>query len=618
MPFIFQRNVSVLISGKSKYCGRKKGDNDFSSRMRPSSYLDRLGVFVLAACAVVFSSRTHASSVQGFSSGHTHGRHLSHTVTHKLFFGEGTCNVDGSPCQRSSDCSSGLCSGLYTKREEDVYDRVYAPLEDIDNSRLSLRMYPFNNGTSWSLEQYKDPVNNGNDYNLYGENVGEGTEGRYIPKFYKPKTPSISQGRQGLIGISVGPIILYAGGAYGHLPGEESARVDKYDTRHTTCEVDHSTACTQDSDCSSGLCSGSYSSGDWLSLARSGIAAASTCINNVGSCSVKKACFVGGWYTTTGKPTDFVLPNNVDPYVTSTVDCYDADTDVWTVTHMRENRSYVSAVIYGTKMYVAGGTRGYFEVSEFTRNVEVYDVVADTWEPWSNDNVPPNYQVIRSPFELSQPRAMMCATVAEDLIFFAGGSTGGYYSFTNPTLMSDVVDIFNATSRTWLTPNKLTVPRCACSAEYMNGTVFIAGGLSLNDNSNRVDLYEIATGSWTYTSLSQARQGMVSGVLSSGVVIFVGGLTFGGYNRWNYEAQSKHSPRIDFFDGIDWQTDVAYQGHSEHAGAAYGDIMYVAGGVDNMHRFVERFERIEKVDDCLDYKCFRRGSTGMANFGGMP
>ena len=61
------------------------------------------------------------------------------------------------------------------KREEDIYDRVYAPLESIDDARLSLRMYPHNNATSWSLQQYKDPINNGNDYNLYGENVGEGS-----------------------------------------------------------------------------------------------------------------------------------------------------------------------------------------------------------------------------------------------------------------------------------------------------------------------------------------------------------------------------------------------------------------------------------------------------------
>ena len=99
-----------------------------------------------------------------------------------------------------------------------------------------------------------------------------------------------------------------------------------------------------------------------------------------------------------------------------------------------------------------------------------------------------------------------------------------------------------------------------------------------------------------------------SGVLSNGTVVFVGGLTFGGYNRWNYEAHSKNSPRVDLFDGVDWKSDFVPQGHSEHAGAAYGDIIYVAGGVDNMNRFVDRIERIEKVDDCLDYKCFRRSS----------
>ena len=71
---------------------------------------------------------------------------------------------------------------------------------------------------------------------------------------------------------------------------------------------------------------------------------------------------------------------------------------------MVQGRAYASAVMYGTKMYVAGGTRGYFETSEYTKNIEVYDVVTRQWESWWKDDTPPNYGVMRSPFELSKAK----------------------------------------------------------------------------------------------------------------------------------------------------------------------------------------------------------------------
>ena len=70
-------------------------------------------------------------------------------------------------------------------------------------------------------------------------------------------------------------------------------------------------------------------------------------------------------------------------------------------------------------------------------------------------------------------------------------------------------------------------------------------------NSDAVDIYDIATDSFDYTEISQARQGIVSAVLkddTSGVetLVLIGGITFGGNNKWLYEGQSKHSQRIDF------------------------------------------------------------------------
>ena len=529
----------------------------------------------------------------------------THTAEHTLEYGESTCDVDGTPCQYNTDCSSGLCTGLYDIREEDLYDRSYRPLEQLDYSRISRRLYPFNNSTAWSLEQYKDAVNNGNDYNLYGENVGEGTEGTYIPLFLKPTTTTLSQKRKGLVSINLDTLILWAGGLMGPYPGDESNVVDIYDTTTQT----FSTAT--------------------LSQSRTGIAVASSCIQGVGNtvdgCSLKKAVFVGGYYTTvSNQEHSSVAPNDVDPFYSTVVDIYDSLTNAWSTTNMVEARGHASAIIFENKLYVAGGTRGSFEQVEYSNSVEVYDLETDIWDSWVEDNTPPRYGVQRPPHELSNYRANMCVTAARGTkgwgkIFFAGGSTGGFYQFTNPTLVDDTIDIYDVQTNTW-TVKKLSVPRSHCSAEYMSsGKVYFAGGLEVSQNSDVVDILDLETDAFDHTRISQARQGMVSGVLKNPntgleTVIFVGGITFGGSNRWIYEGQAKHSQRIDFYDGTEWQIDYVPQGHSEHAGAAYEDIIYVAGGTDNINRFVSRIERIERAHDCLDYKCFKRKQFGENEF----
>ena len=51
----------------------------------------------------------------------------------------------------------------------------------------------------------------------------------------------------------------------------------------------------------------------------------------------------------------------------------------------------------------------------------------------------------------------MCVTasIASNKIFFAGGSTGGFYQFTNPTLVDDTIDIYDVGTNTWTVRNCL-------------------------------------------------------------------------------------------------------------------------------------------------------------------
>ena len=100
----------------------------------------------------------------------------------------------------------------------------------IDVPRRSNRVYPYNNMTAASLNQYREDIRNGNDYNLVGENVGEGTifNNSYSRRF-KITGSELSQGRADLSACAVGGKIIFAGGVTGDLMGDQSRRVDVYD-----------------------------------------------------------------------------------------------------------------------------------------------------------------------------------------------------------------------------------------------------------------------------------------------------------------------------------------------------------------------------------------------------
>ncbi len=113
----------------------------------------------------------------------------------------------------------------------------------IDTPRRSKRRYPYGNSTATSLNQYREEVRNGNDYNMVGENVGEGTifsddveniAGAYVRHF----TSAPMTGTQGEISVArfdmavetVGKKIIFAGGVLNDMSGGQSAIVDVYNS----------------------------------------------------------------------------------------------------------------------------------------------------------------------------------------------------------------------------------------------------------------------------------------------------------------------------------------------------------------------------------------------------
>jgi hypothetical protein len=139
--------------------------------------------------------------------------------------------------------------------------------------------------------------------------------------------------------------------------------------------------------------------------------------------------------------------------------------------------------------------------------VEIFDANTRTW----------------SIERLSEPRAFPACAVLNDLVFFAGknikfiffsltkkGGGDDFLAANDPLYnVTDIVDIFNVTSKTWST-TRLTHPRTYVSAVSIQDIVMFAGGFDGNLPVTRIDIFNYTSQSWSTAETSQARDSIAS------------------------------------------------------------------------------------------------------------
>jgi hypothetical protein len=112
-------------------------------------------------------------------------------------------------------------------------------------------------------------------------------------------------------------------------------------------------------------------------------------------------------------------------------------------------------------------------------------------------------RITQSTATLSEARYQLAATSSGELAFFGGGLNATVY------MPSDRVDICNATSGSWTTAT-LSIPRYALAATSSGNLVFFAGGSNSTTFSNQVDIYNLTDASWSTATLLQARYGLAA------------------------------------------------------------------------------------------------------------
>lgn len=172
------------------------------------------------------------------------------------------------------------------------------------------------------------------------------------------------------------------------------------------------------------------------------------------------------------------------------------------------SRSMIQVVENGDDIYFGGGKYGYFADPQYTKNVDVYDASADTWETLT----------------LSKNREVGGAGTVGGKIFFAGGT--GRSDISGPVYMYNTVDIFDAVTDVRTTA-KLKKARSNISVGAAGNKIVFAGGWYWDayynvKTSNIADVYDVTTGIWLKTKISKARESMGVAVVDS-KIIFAGG-----------------------------------------------------------------------------------------------
>ncbi|MEZ4825538.1 MAG: kelch repeat-containing protein [Bacteroidia bacterium] len=153
-------------------------------------------------------------------------------------------------------------------------------------------------------------------------------------------------------------------------------------------------------------------------------------------------------------------------------DVYDPATNTWTeLADAPRSRDHFQAVLYGSKIYVAGGRRSGSGANTFQGTVvevDIYDIPTNTWT------------TLPASSNLPTERAGTMACLFDDHVVVMGGEND------LSTLAEDAVEALDLNTLTWDTWNPMIVRRHASQPIANNGRIYIAAGASPNRGGTNI------------------------------------------------------------------------------------------------------------------------------------
>ncbi|WP_191908715.1 Kelch repeat-containing protein [Larkinella humicola] len=237
---------------------------------------------------------------------------------------------------------------------------------------------------------------------------------------------------------------------------------------------------------------------------------------------------------------------------TNRVDIYTLGTDSWSQADLSESRGDLTATASPDSVFFAGG--GSLDQKGFSKRVDIYSVANATW----------------SQTNLSVSRSLLASAQAGRKVLFAGGiHLEG--SFIKLLTTVKTVDIYDLIDKNWTT-GELSEARSSLAGVAANGKIYFAGGYKslVGGFSKKVDIYDVATSTWsTASDLSEARGGLAA-VVAGGKIFFAGGV----------KGLLDYSDRVDIYDlaTSTWSQATLSSKRTNLTATTVGDKVFFAGG----------------------------------------
>ncbi|MCA9731867.1 MAG: T9SS type A sorting domain-containing protein [Deferribacteres bacterium] len=238
--------------------------------------------------------------------------------------------------------------------------------------------------------------------------------------------------------------------------------------------------------------------------------------------------------------------------VLNTVEIYDRNTGIWDASYaapFHQARYNASTVLWNDKVYLLGGRT----INDVLKNVEVYDLVQNTWTDAHDLRIPreghsacffndriyaiggqdKDAQLVESiewydntkdnwedaVFELPYARsAHFSAVYANDYFMF-----GGYYWGLTKYIYKAQLG-YNGYE--WQQIGELSEPRAYGATAQIDSLIFIIGGETHDDKTNLVEIFNVKTGELTRgDDMNMSHSGMATAVLDNQIY------SIGGYEK---------------------------------------------------------------------------------------
>ena len=248
---------------------------------------------------------------------------------------------------------------------------------------------------------------------------------------------------------------------------------------------------------------------------------------------------------------------DADEGIVARVQIYDTATGAWSDgPALPRAVHHANVATDGTTIIVAGALTG----NNFAAIGDVYSLAPATETQWQT----------RTSMPVGRERGAAVTGMIAGKLYVAGG-------FRN-VMASDLVDVYDPTANMWMPLAALPAPRDHACGGMLDGLIVVAGGRTVQTDSQRPDVWSYGPNSDTWTPrapMPTARGGMGCGVIDN--VLYTAG------GEGNPAVPSGVFANVEAYSlATDSWTELAAMPNPKHgvAGAVWDGALYLCGGAD--------------------------------------